>query len=204
MEMMAAPFWKEILPGVIRWSGYSPKHKVELTSHAVLLGGKIYCFDPIALAHDAVQRLTERGRPAAIILTSDNHERDALLWSEIWQVPVWASREAVLLLPGVRRFPLGAVDWNGWRLHQLEGGAGGELAFRAGSLVVMGDPIVNLPGHALELLPPKYCRSQGELRRSLAEVVREPFENLFVAHGDPVLGGASEKIAELLQSPRHG
>ena len=196
--MMAAPFLEEILPGVFQWSGYSPKHKVELTSHAVMLGGKLFCFDPIALAHDAMQRLTERGRPTAIILTSDNHERDALLWSETWQVPIWASREALLLLPGVKRFPLGVHEWNGWRLHQLEGGAGGETAFRAGSLVVMGDPVVNLPDHTLELLPPKYCRSQGELRRSLAKLVGEPFENLFVAHGASILGGASEKIAALL------
>ena len=152
----------------------------------------------IPLAHDATERLTERGRPTAIILTSDNHEREALLWSEIWQVPIWASREALLLLPGVKRFPLGTVEWHGWRLHQLEGGAGGETAYRAGSLVVMGDPVVNLPDHTLELLPPKYCRSQGELRRSLAKLVEEPCENLFVAHGDPIMGGASEKIAKLL------
>lgn len=198
MDLMAAPFLDEILPGVFRWSGYAPAYKVELTSHAVLLGGKLFCFDPICLAHDAMKRLTARGRPAAIVLTSDNHERDALYWSETWQVPIWASREALLLLPGVQRFPARAEEWNGWRLHPLHGAAGGETAFRTGSLVVMGDPIVNLPGHATELLPPKYCRSQGELRRSLATLIHEPFENLLVSHGSPILGDASRKIAKLL------
>ena len=198
MDLMAAPFLDEILPGVFQWSGYSLVHKVELTSHAVSLGGKLFCFDPICLAHDAMQRLTRRGRPTAIVLTSDNHERDALYWSETWQVPVWASREAVLLLPGVERFPANAQEWNGWRLHALNGAAGGETAFRAGSLLVMGDPVVNLPGNTLELLPPKYCRSQGELRRSLAALVQEPFENLLVAHGRAILGGASDKITKLL------
>lgn len=198
MDLMAAPFLDEVLPGVFRWSGYAPIYKVELTSYAVLLGGKLFCFDPICLAHDAMKRLTARGRPTAIILTSDNHERDALFWSETWQVPIWASREAMLLLPGVNRFPPRSEEWNGWRLHPLDGAAGGETAFRAGSLVVMGDPIVNLPGRPLELLPPKYCRSQGELRRSLAALVHDPFENLLVSHGAPVLGEASGKIARLL------
>src|SRR5437879_2496617 len=97
---------EEILPGVFRWEAFSPEHKVELTSHAVVFGGKVFCFDPIALAEDPFRRLSRLGQPAAIILTNENHERGCRSWREQWRVPVWAAAEAVLTVPEVERFDL--------------------------------------------------------------------------------------------------
>jgi hypothetical protein len=195
---------EEILPGLFRWEAFSPEHKVEMTSHAVILDGKVFCFDPIALADEPFERVSGSGRPAGIILTNDNHERDCLAWRERWQVPIWAAANAVLTVPGVQRFALPQAEWEGFRLHPLTGAGGGELAFRLmnQSLVLAGDAVINLPSRGLELLPEKYCRDQTTLRRNLGLLLAEPFERMVMAHGTPILGKASQKLVPFLRSEK--
>jgi hypothetical protein len=192
--------FQEIQPGLFRWEFYSPEHKVELSSHAVLADGKLLCFDPIPLADEPFAQLSACGRPAAIFLTNENHERDCVAWRERWQTPIWAAPDAALTVKDVMRFQPGRRECGEIDLHFLEGGAGGEVAFRfnSRSLLIFGDAVVNLPLRKLELLPAKYCRDQQGLRRSLAKLVREPFEHMAMAHGMPVLGKAHEKLVTLL------
>jgi len=200
VTMLVAESCAEILPGVFRWEIFSPEHRVELTSHAVLLGGNLYGFDPIPLAESAFQKLSARGKPLALALTNENHERAGAQWRARWCVPLWASPEARLELPSVERFAAGPGMWQGWQLEPLPGGAGGELAFRLAteSLVVFGDAVINLPGRGLELLPAKYCRDQARLRVSVATLAAWPFERAVFAHGAPILERASERIAAML------
>jgi hypothetical protein len=201
---LAAQSIQEIVPGVFRWEIFSPNHKVELTSHAIVTGGKIFCFDPIPLADEPFRQLSHHGQPIAIVLTNENHERDSLAWRKRWQVPIWAAADAILSIPEVQRFSPGQLEWKGLHLHSMSGGAGGEIAFRlAGqSLVVFGDSVVNLPSRQLELLPAKYCRNPAELRHNLALLLAEPFDCMVMAHGTPILREASRRLAELLASPK--
>lgn len=190
-----------LFPGVFRWAAFSPEHKVELTSHAVLLDGRLFIFDPIPLAESAVAILLAAAPPAAIVLTNDNHERAAAAWRRLTGVPVWAAPDAVLELPEVSRLPLAAASWEGWRLHDLAGGAGGETALRSAALdlVVAGDALVNLPGRSLELLPAKYCRDQAALCARLRSLADEPFSRLVMAHGGPLAERASEQVRALVE-----
>lgn len=191
-----APAFTSPFPGVFRWAAFSPAHKVELTSHAVLLGGRLFIFDPIPLAEPAVAALLAAAPVAAIVLTSENHERAAAAWHRHTGVPLWAAPDAVLELPDVNRLPAAPGPWQGWQLHDLAGGAGGEIALRcmALDLVVAGDALVNLPGRGLEVLPAKYCRDQAALRSRLRALADEPFGRLLVAHGEPVMERASERV----------
>jgi glyoxylase-like metal-dependent hydrolase (beta-lactamase superfamily II) len=190
----------ETLPGVWQWTRFSPEHKVDLTSTLVALQGKLFCFDPISLAQDEMERLGELGTPEAIILTNDNHERDLPEWSATWNVPVWASPGA---LPGrseLRRFCNGRQEWAGWSIHPLAGAAPGEIALHAPALALMifGDAMVNLPGRGLEILPRKYCRDQDRLRDELRDLASLDFRNAVMAHGHPLIGNAARRIGELL------
>lgn len=191
------PLLPEVLPGVFRWSAYSPAHKVELTSHAVWDGTRCVVFDPIPLPEGTVIP----GRwPDRIVLTNENHGRDAAAWCARFKIDAWASSEADLDLdlPDLRRWDDSAGPLEGWDLIRLPGGPGGETAFHfpARSLVVFGDAVVHLPGRGLELLPDKYCQDPARLRASLRQL--PTFENAVFAHGDPLLGNASTRIAELL------
>lgn len=190
----------EVLPDVFRWSAFSPAHKVELTSHAVKVGTELTVFDPIPLSEAGFAMLGSKGHISAIVLTNENHERDAARWSELCKAPIWAAEDAVLSLKGVGRFTRSQSSWQGWNLVSLEGGAGGETALRHPTrpLVVVGDAVVNLDGRTLELLPEKYCRNQALLKRSLATLVTKPIETLLMAHGNPLSPEASEKLKPLI------
>ncbi|MBC8001331.1 MAG: hypothetical protein H7X97_01970 [Opitutaceae bacterium] len=198
--MQPAVMIEEVLPDVFRWEQYSPAHKVNLTSHAIIREGRIFVFDPIALVAEPMALLAARGSIAAIVLTNDNHERDAASWRDRCDIPIWAADEASLPWPGVRRFHRAEQNWEGWKLEWLDGAAGGELAFRWNeqSLVVCGDAIVNLPDRGLELLPEKYCRNQSQLKQSVRNWVAVPFERLLMAHGLPLMEEASQRVARLV------
>lgn len=190
----------EILPGVFRWECFSAEHKVELTSHAVLAEEQLYIFDPIPLAAEPMRRLLNKQKVAAIFLTNENHERATVVWSEQTQAPIWIEEKADISLPGVKRWKAGVKHFGPWEILSLEGGAGGEVAFRwrERSLVVLGDAIFNLPKYGFDLLPEKYCRNQSALRKALARLTYDSFETALIAHGTPLLKGASAQIQSLL------
>jgi glyoxylase-like metal-dependent hydrolase (beta-lactamase superfamily II) len=191
-----------VLPGVWRWSAFSAEHKVELTSHAVVREGRLFVFDPIPLVASARIEFERHGQPFALVLTNENHERAAADWQERWQVPVWAGPGAALTLPGLLALPVEQGVWEGWRLHDLRGGAGGELALRWAeqSLVVFGDAVFNLPRHGFDLLPEKYCRDHRALRDNLRPLAADVFERAVFAHGAPLLQRASDRLSALLDA----
>lgn len=197
---------ERVLPGVLRWSVFSPAHKVDLCSHAVRMPsarGTGLVFDPISLSAEIWDWFPPSGPPDALVLTNDNHERDTVVWRALFPVPVWASPESRIDLPGANRWASGdspASPFPGWNLIPLPGGAPGETAWHcpALSLVVFGDAVVNLAGRTLELLPDKYCTNPAWLRQSLQFVDSIPFENALFAHGTPLIGCASRRIAGLL------
>jgi hypothetical protein len=190
---------RELFPGVFQWGYFSPEHKVELTSHAVLADGHLFVFDPIGLAEGPLQQLIASGKVAAIVLTNENHERAAGTWREITQAPVWAGHDVFIGLAGVNRWPDSVTRMPPWEISSLDGGAGGEITarWRERSLVVFGDGIFNLPTYGFGLLPAKYCRNQAVLKQSLLRLTEEPFETALFAHGAPIRHGASAKIREL-------
>jgi glyoxylase-like metal-dependent hydrolase (beta-lactamase superfamily II) len=191
---------EEISPGIFRWAAFSPFHRVELTSHAVLADGGLLVFDPIPLAAESQARLHAFAGPRALVLTNGNHLRASQAWSAQLGARVWS--QAPEFFPA----DLKIVHWclihsppfASWVAHPLPGGAPGETAFlHAGlSLAVFGDAVVNLPGRTLELLPDQYCTDPRQLRRSLKGL--PPFERALFAHGQPLHTGASDRIAALL------
>ena len=80
--MLQAESIQRILPGVFRWEIFSAEHKVELCSHAVVVSGRLICFDPVPLADEPFDELSRQGVPSAIVLTNENHERDCAHWRE--------------------------------------------------------------------------------------------------------------------------
>lgn len=187
----------EILPGILCWAAFSPAHRVELSSTAVRTSGGWWIFDPIPLAETAGELFTSAS-VAGIILTNENHERDAPAWSTRLQTALWAAPDADLALPNLRRWPTNSSRWEDWHLIPLPGGPRGETAFvlPERSLAVFGDAVVNLSDRSLEILPEKYCEDPQRLRESLRHL--PVFAQALFAHGDPLIGQASDQIAALL------
>lgn len=183
----------------LRWSVFSPAHKVELMSHAVKgADGQYLVFDPIPLGESGWSRWPLAGRVATIVLTNGNHERAAAVWRSRLGCPVIGPAGVAWEMEGILTAP--AELPGGWRAVPLPGGAPGETAWRLDSsgLVVFGDAVVNLAGRGLELLPAKYCTDPAELRKSLESLTREGFERALFAHGDPIGERACQRIRGLV------
>lgn len=192
-----------IAPGVFHWNAYSPHHKVDLTSHAVVQGFECLLFDPIPVSAEVIDWFPPVP-PTAIVLTSGNHERASLEWQQRFQVPIIVPPDSGLDLPGHRALRHAEPLVPGCVPFPLPGGAPGETAywFEEKSLMLFGDALVHLPSRGLELLPDKYCTNPAALRTAVQGLVRRiAFENAVFAHGNPLLGNACAAIAAVVQVP---
>lgn len=197
-EIPKADSLAEVAPGVFRWEVWSPRHKVELTSHACRRGDALTVFDPIPLRADLRERLTEGTRSVEVFVTSENHLRASDEWRRM-EVSVQSRRAS-----GFTADEAVAVDdrerwWNDFEIIPLAGGPVGEcvLLDRERGWAFGGDAIVNLPGRQLEVLPAKYCRDQAALMASLRQLVRPDLDWYFPAHGQPIGPDAGRLIREL-------
>lgn len=190
------------VPGVWWWSGYSPGHRVDLGSHAVVSAAGWMILDPVPLAAPGRDRLLGAlgPGPGVIVLTNENHARDAADWAARLGCPAYGPAALAAELPGLRPLPASGSPLDGWEAWPLDGGAPGEVAFALPerSLVVFGDAVVNLPGRGLELLPDKYCTDPARLRATLRRRLSREFDVALVAHGDPLLTAASARLRALL------
>lgn len=191
----------EPFPGIRTWSAFSPGHRVDLGSTAVLTAEGWWIFDPIPISPTASGTPFER--VAGILLTNANHERDSARWCDRLGCRRWAAPEAEGLPEGIPRWT-GSDPFPGWILIPLVGGASGETAFLRTdrSLMVVGDALVNLPGRGLEVLPDKYCTDPLRLRRSLRRL--PPVDLILPAHGAPIVSADFAALVRTWDVPGGG
>lgn len=200
-ECPCAPGLEPWIDGVWRWWVYSPRHKVELMSHAVRLkeGGWLV-FDPIGLGEDGLEQFERGGGVEAVVLTNGNHERAAAGWRSRFGCPVYGPEGVAWELGGVEVADPAWMRACGWEAVPLTGGGPGETAWRCRGLdlVVFGDAVVNLRSRGLELLPDKYCADAGRLADGVARLAAEGFGRALFAHGEPIGREASGAVAAML------
>ena len=175
--------------GVWVWSAFSPHHKVELTSHAVLWRDRLFIIDPIPLAPGLQAMLPLTTREAYVLATSGNHERASLAWQQQLGATLITPQQ---LKPG--------REWLGWKVHSLSGGGPGEIALEnpEWNWVFVGDAIFNLPPWGLSILPDKYCADPSLLRAQLRSLLAVNFQRASFAHGRDLMSHAAASIRTLL------
>ena len=192
-----------VTPALFAWQAYDPTSKVDLTSVAHLVDGRLVMVDPVELAEQAEAELLAAGEPVAIVLTNGNHGRASARLAVSWQVPVLCHEAAVA---GTGIAPDACVDdgqelLGGLTVITLPGGGPGELALyhaRAQALS-FGDLVINLPGYEFSLLPDKYCLEPHQARASLQKLRALAVSRVTFAHGWPVVTGAGDRLAGLLE-----
>src|SRR5690242_17224495 len=120
----------QVTPGLFVWQAYDPSSKVDLTSVAYLVEGRLVILDPVALVEAAATELVAAGEPVAIVLTNGNHERASARLADSWGVPVLCHEAAV---PGTGITADAFIDdgqelFGGLTVITLPGGGPGELA----------------------------------------------------------------------------
>ncbi len=187
---------QEVLPSFYTWQAFCSPAKVELTSHAIELAGKIYLIDPIRLGKSALTQF--EGKVAAILLTNGNHERDAAFYQKYFHAPVFASQEARAELSiTTEDFP---NDLGGLKIIPLPGAGPGEVAVYDPERLILcvGDIIINLDSLEFAPLPNKYATDRKRMRESLRSLTTLEVSVIGFAHGTPVTNRAKEKLVSLI------
>jgi hypothetical protein len=201
---------REIHPGLWRWTTPHPEWRPDAPPdspadwpHAV---GSVLCdavdatvlIDPLLPVDERGflgvldEHVRSRERPVAVLTTIGFHRRSRDQLAERYGATT--SRAKKSLPTGVESFPIrGAGETFFWLPEH-----------RA---LVPGDRVIGAPGCRLRLCPASWLRylSSGITLAALANALRPllelPIESVLVSHGEPVLSGGREALADALGWP---
>jgi len=197
--MKPVPEHSTIRPGLFHWQGYEPAVKCDCSSTALVTEAGLIFIDPIPLADAVLQDLVAESfsAPAAVLLTSGNHQRESLALAKRFGIPVFASEDAGEDIIADQRFRSGDPV-AGMKAIALPGFGPGETAFLHEGVLIFGDSLINLEPEGLRLLPEKYREDKKRSLRSLAALGDLKPEVLLFAHGHPIIQNAITRLAGCL------
>jgi len=199
--MKPVPEYATVRPGIFHWQGYEPAVKCDCSSTALVTPSGLIFIDPVPLAEEALKELVGESfsAPAAIVLTSGNHQRESLALAKRFGIPVFAPEDAGNDIIADQRFCSGDPV-AGMESIALPGFGPGETAFFHDGALVFGDALINLEPQGLRLLPEKYNEDKKQSLRSLAALRALKPQVLLFAHGHPIVDRAPERLAVSLVS----
>jgi glyoxylase-like metal-dependent hydrolase (beta-lactamase superfamily II) len=196
---------RELLPGVLTWSWFSPPHGYDFNGYLLLLPDGNLCIDPVEAAPEVVAEVARRG-VARVLLTNRNHVRDAnrIRSRTGASVSIHPSDAGHARGQGVeidhelhvgdRIGPLSVVG--------VPGKSPGEVAFHwpARRVLVVGDAVIGAPPGQCGLLREKVMDDPPQLRDSIRRLLELEFDTLLVGDGVAILTAANDRLRELVST----
>ena len=192
----------EIAPGIVHWKAKHPNIGADVSCY--YLTGERVLIDPME-PEEGLDWFRENGPPEHILLSNRHHDRDSAKFVEAFGCKVHASR------PGMHEFsdeqqvePFDFGDDLPGGVKAYEAGAicpdDTALYISARSALSVADGVINYGG--LGFVPDEHLgddvdATKGAIRESYAKILAAvDFDNLLVAHGEPVVGGAKQALAQ--------
>lgn len=199
--MKPVPEYSMVRRGLFHWQGYEREVKCDCSSTALVTSAGLIFIDPIPLKEEALTELVGESfsAPAAVVLTSGNHQRESLKYAKHFGIPIYAPVDAGDDIIADQRFRSGDPVASMYSIA-LPGFGPGETAFLHEGAVIFGDALINLEPEGLRLLPEKYREEKKRSLRSLAVLKALKPEMLLFAHGNPIVKDASERLSALLDA----
>ena len=193
-------------PSLFFWQGYDPSLKYVVSCSAIVTLAGLLLIDPLPLAEEPLAALVqeEGAAPAAIVLTSGNHQRHSLFFAKKYSIPIYAPAGAGEEIVADVWYQPGS-DFLGLKSVALPGFGPGETALldSTGKVLILGDALTNADGEGLLLLPKKYCENYAAAKKSLRALQEFSPTMLLTAHGLPIVTDASERLEHFKQSYSH-
>jgi glyoxylase-like metal-dependent hydrolase (beta-lactamase superfamily II) len=194
----------EIVPGIFHWTRRHPSIGADVSSY--YLAEERVLIDPME-PEEGVDWFRGHGEPQHVLLSNRHHYRDTARFVDAFGCSVRASR------PGMHEFtsgePVEPFDFG----DELPGGV---TAYEAGAIcpddsvfhiparsaLSVADGVINYGG--LGIVPEEHLGDDPEavkraIRESYARLLDLEFDNLLVAHGEPIVGGARDALREFAE-----
>lgn len=194
---------REIVSDVFTWARPSEPHGYDFNGHLVLHPSGNVCIDPVEPDAETAAEIERRGA-RTIVLTNRNHVRAANQLRRATGATTrihpedadYARQQGAeidaALHPGERIGPLVVVA--------VPGKSPGEVALHwpERGILIVGDAVIgNPPGHC-SLLREKVMDDPARLKESVEALLALEFDTLLVGDGTSIVGGAHERLAELV------
>jgi glyoxylase-like metal-dependent hydrolase (beta-lactamase superfamily II) len=196
----------EIVPGVLHWKALHP-NGLEVSSYYLVEERTL--IDPME-PPDGLDALREPGEPRRIVLSNRHHWRDSGKFVDAFGCTVHASQPGLHEFSDdqpVEPFDFGAELAGGVETIEVDVICPDETALfiPSHSALSVADGLINYAG--LGFFPDQYIGDDPEavkrgLRESYAELLALEFENLLVAHGNPIVGGAKDALREFVRATK--
>jgi glyoxylase-like metal-dependent hydrolase (beta-lactamase superfamily II) len=185
--MKPVPEVHRVADDLFVWHGYNPDCKTDCSSAAVQTPEGFILIDPIRLEEQAIERMVDHDKVAAVLLTSGNHWRGTSYEKERLDIPVYAPEGARDEVQADRWVKDGEILFGKIKAIGLPGGGPGETAYLIPGALILGDALVNLDG--LAILPDKYCENPRLLHESVKVLPALEYNIVCFAHGLPMVDG---------------
>ena len=191
---------KEIAPGIWHWKAKHPRIGVNVSSY--FLPGPSVLLDPMAPG-DVPDRLQELGPPREILLTNRHHYRDCQKLHERFGCVIRAPRTGMHEFDEhqpVEPYDFGeALAGGEVTVHEVGAICPDEAALYVSSVsaLAVADGVINY--RELGFVPDNLMDEPEQTKEGLKAAYRGlaaelDFDNLLLAHGDPVIGGARDEL----------
>lgn len=194
---------QEIVEGILTWPWFSEPHGYNFNGHLLRLPGGNIAIDPVSPTEADMDAIVAEGVDL-ILLTNRNHSRAANLVRERTsaETRIHPDDAAHAQAQGTEVDGMLAV---GARIGPLEvvGAAGkspGEvvLFWPDRKILIVGDAVIGNPPGACGLLPERVMDDPARLRASVRRLMELDFDILLVGDGVSILGGARDRLGELV------
>ncbi|MGC2441797.1 MBL fold metallo-hydrolase [Candidatus Binatus sp.] len=194
-----------ILGDVFTWSWFSEPHGYNFNSLLLRDPRGNICVDPVEPNDQVLSELVRLG-VSRILITNRNHVRAANKIRERTGARAYIHPDDAAYAKG-QGAVLDGVLREGEKIGALEvigvsGKSPGEVAllWPDRNALIVGDAVIGNPPGQLNLLRERVMDDPARLRRSVAQLLALDFDTILVGDGVSVIGGAKQRLRELVAS----
>jgi hypothetical protein len=201
---------QEIAPGIFHWTAFHDGIRQQVHSYYVPASAAL--IDPME-PEEGLDWFAEHTPPERILLTNRHHYRHSGRFVDRFGCRVLCHKSGLHEFeggPAVQGFGFGAEVAPGITAHEVDAICPEESALHieaGGGAISVADGVVEWPGRpGLSFVPDNLIGDDPEavkdgLRAAYRRLADElEFENLLMAHGNPVTGGARETLRQFADS----
>ena len=195
----------EILTDILTWPWFSEPHGYNFNGHFVRHPGGNLCIDPVEPSEDDLAEMARQG-VGRILITNRNHSRSAntirartgagtaIHPADASHARTEGAEVDDELKIGDKVGPFVVVG--------APGKSPGEIVLHwpERKILLVGDAVVGDPPGNCKLLPDKVVDDPPRLRDSARGLLALDFDILLVGDGMPILGGAKERLRQLVET----
>lgn len=194
-----------ILGDVLTWSWFSEPHGYNFNSILLRDPRGNICVDPVEPNDQVLGELVRLG-VSRILITNRNHVRAANKIRERTGARAYIHPDDAAYAKGQGAVLDGELR-EGEKIGTLEvigvsGKSPGEVAllWPDRNALIVGDAVIGNPPGQLNLLRERVMDDPARLRRSVAQLLALDFDTILVGDGVSVIGGAKQRLRELVAS----